>query len=105
MTLDEEENINNNINNNNKDEKQQKLVKELAECLETNISTKTTNTTNTTIISLKQEKKQILDNSLLSADKYQDRSALNRQSTGTLNRLMLVAQALETEVDWRWEKV
>ena len=40
---------------------------------------------------------------LLSANKYQpDRSAVNRQSTGTLNRLILVAQALENEVDWRW---
>jgi hypothetical protein len=39
---------------------------------------------------------------LLSANKYQpDRSAVNRQSTGTLNRLILVAQALENEVDWR----
>lgn len=41
------------------------------------------------------------DGTLLSANKYQDRSAVNRQSTGTLNRLILVAQALESEVDWR----
>ncbi|KAL3103289.1 hypothetical protein niasHS_002475 [Heterodera schachtii] len=37
---------------------------------------------------------------LLCAEKYQDRGAIGRQSTGTLNRLMLVAQALESEVDW-----
>jgi hypothetical protein len=43
---------------------------------------------------------------LLSANKYQpDRSAVNRQSTGTLNRLILVAQALENEVDWRWNEL
>ena len=44
---------------------------------------------------------QPADGSLLSANKYQDRSAVNRQSTGTLNRLILVAQAVESEVDWR----
>ncbi|KAL7079311.1 hypothetical protein ACQ4LE_001372 [Meloidogyne hapla] len=93
MTLDEDENGLNNLNI--KEENQSKLLLELAECSE-NVSTKTTNTT---LNSCRQTK--VLDNSLLSANKYQDRSALNRQSTGTLNRLMLVAQALETEVDWR----
>uniref|UniRef100_A0A914KJY2 Uncharacterized protein n=1 Tax=Meloidogyne incognita TaxID=6306 RepID=A0A914KJY2_MELIC len=87
MTLDEEE------NQSLKEEKQTKLLLELTENSE-----KSTKTTNTTINSCRQ---QVVDNSLLSANKYQDRSALNRQSTGTLNRLMLVAQALETEVDWR----
>lgn len=50
-----------------------------------------------------KQQQQQLDNNplLLSANKYQDRSAASRQSTGTLNRLMLVAQVLENEVDWR----
>ncbi|KAF7632275.1 hypothetical protein Mgra_00008284 [Meloidogyne graminicola] len=84
MTLDEEEN-----SSNNKEEKQQKLLTELAaECSERNFVTT-------------EKKCSKQDNSLLTADKYQDRSSQNRQSTGTLNRLILVAQALETEVDWR----
>uniref|UniRef100_A0A183C3R6 MARVEL domain-containing protein n=1 Tax=Globodera pallida TaxID=36090 RepID=A0A183C3R6_GLOPA len=48
-----------------------------------------------------QQQQQQQQEGLLCAQKYQERAAIGRQSTGTLNRLILVAQALESEVDWR----